>query len=65
MPLSDVDVMGHATSFFQSAWRASSRCEGTPLSFLRRVVRPRFKGGAEDRESEDGNEVYGAEGRNS
>lgn len=34
----DVDVKGHATSFFSDAWCASSRCEGTPLFFLRRVV---------------------------
>ena len=39
----DVDVMRHATSFFSDAWCASSRCEGTPLSFLRQVVGLGFK----------------------
>ena len=28
--------------YFPEAWRASFRCEGTPLSFLRQVVGPRL-----------------------
>lgn len=51
--LQDVNVMGHATSFFPDAWRASFRCEGTPLSFLRQVVGPRFKRREKDSEVED------------
>ena len=51
--LQDVNVMGHATSFFPDAWRASFRCEGTPLSFLRRVVGPWLMGRGEERRMED------------
>lgn len=56
--------MGHATSFFQMRGGPHSDVKARHF-FLRRVVGPWCKGGAEDRESEDGNEVYGAEGRNS
>ena len=39
----DVDVMGHATSFFQMRGGPHSDLKARQFFFLRRVVGPRFK----------------------
>ena len=43
MPLSDV-VIGNTPLHFSRCVACLIRCEGTPLSFLRRVVGPRLMG---------------------
>ena len=50
MPQNRRGCHGTRHFIFPDAWRASFRCEGTPLSFLRRVVGPRFKEARENKE---------------